>query len=147
MARSLLDTNVLVYFYDHNSPQKQSRARALVGRLAALKSGFISAQSLAEFANSTMRKLRPPFTPSEVLAEANLLVEALQVLPLTSDVVIEAVGAVRDHQLSYYDAQIWACARLNQVPVVFSEDFQDGQLLEGVKFVNPFTDQFDIEAW
>jgi predicted nucleic acid-binding protein len=147
MAGTLLDTNVLVYFYDHNSPEKQSRARALIARLTALKSGFVSAQSLAEFSSSTMRKLKPPLTPAEALVEANHLVLALQVFDLTSEVVLEAVRGVRDHQLSYYDAQIWACARLNQVSTVFSEDFQDGQLLEGVQFVNPFADQFDIEVW
>ena len=38
-------------------------------------------------------------------------------------VMLEALREVRDHQLSYYDAQIWAAARLNQVPVIFSEDF------------------------
>jgi predicted nucleic acid-binding protein len=147
MARTLLDTNVLVYFYDHNTPEKQSRARALLARLTALKSGFVSAQSLAEFANSTMRRLKPPLTPAEALVEASKLALALQVFDLTSEVVLEAVRGVRDHQLSYYDAQIWACARLNQIPVVFSEDFQDGQLLEGVRFINPFTDQFEVEMW
>ncbi len=27
------------------------------------------------------------------------------------------------------------------------EDFQDGQILEGVRFVNPFAGRFDVEAW
>jgi predicted nucleic acid-binding protein len=27
---------------------------------------------------------------------------------------------------------------------VLSEDFSDGSLLEGVKFINPFTSHFDI---
>jgi predicted nucleic acid-binding protein len=46
-----------------------------------------------------------------------------------------------------YDAQIWATARLNQVPVVFSEDFRDGTTLEGVRFVNPFSSEFLLEKW
>ena len=29
----------------------------------------------------------------------------------------------------------------------FSEDFQDGQVLEGVRFVNPFSGTFDLEEW
>jgi predicted nucleic acid-binding protein len=37
--------------------------------------------------------------------------------------------------------------RLNQIPVIFSEDFQDGQVLEGVRFANPFAKSFDVEAW
>jgi predicted nucleic acid-binding protein len=37
--------------------------------------------------------------------------------------------------------------RLNQIPIVFSEDFQDGQILEGVRFADPFAGTFDVEAW
>jgi predicted nucleic acid-binding protein len=62
-------------------------------------------------------------------------------------IILEAVRGVRDHTLAYYDAQIWASARLNQIPVVFSEDFQDGLTLEGVRFINPFGDGFSIEDW
>jgi predicted nucleic acid-binding protein len=62
-------------------------------------------------------------------------------------IVLEATRGMRDHKLSYYDAQIWACARLNQVPVIFTEDFQDGQTLEGIRFVNPFAGNFVIDEW
>jgi hypothetical protein len=31
--------------------------------------------------------------------------------------------------------------------VVFSEDFSDGTVLEGVRFVNPFSEGFQIEMW
>jgi hypothetical protein len=40
-----------------------------------------------------------------------------------------------------------AAARLNQIPVVFSEDFSDGPVVEGVRFANPFCAGFRIEAW
>jgi predicted nucleic acid-binding protein len=32
---------------------------------------------------------------------------------------------------------IWAAARLNGVPRIYSEDFQHGQIIEGVKIENP----------
>ena len=66
---------------------------------------------------------------------------------LTPLIVTEAARAVRDYQLTYYDAQIWATARLNGVPVIFSEDFQTGRTLEGVRFVNPFADDFRLDEW
>ena len=62
---------------------------------------------------------------------------AFPVPPLTGPAVLEALRGVRDHGLSYYDAQIWAIARLGQVGVVLSEDFDPGAALKGVKFVNP----------
>lgn len=69
------------------------------------------------------------------------------VLNLTPPVVLEAARGVSDHVLSYYDAQIWAVARLNQIGVVFSEDFNNGSTLEGVRFVNPFAEEFAVEQW
>jgi predicted nucleic acid-binding protein len=62
-------------------------------------------------------------------------------------ILVETARGARDHDLAYYDAQIWASARLNQVTIVFSEDFSDGQVLEGVRFVNPFKPDFQLEAW
>jgi predicted nucleic acid-binding protein len=60
---------------------------------------------------------------------------------------LEAARGVHDHRLAYYDSQMWASGRLNQIPVIFSEDLQAGQILEGVHFANPFTATFDLEAW
>lgn len=69
------------------------------------------------------------------------------IFDLTPMIVMEAGRGVRDHKLSYYDAQVWATARLNQVPIVFSEDFRDGSILEGVHFINPFSPKFLLEKW
>jgi len=33
------------------------------------------------------------------------------------------------------------------VPTIFTEDFQEGQRLEGVTFVNPLVPEFDLESW
>ncbi len=62
-------------------------------------------------------------------------------------VVLEAWRGVRDHQLAYYPAQVWATARLNQVPVIFSQDYSSNTTLEGVRFVNPFAADFVLENW
>jgi predicted nucleic acid-binding protein len=45
-----------------------------------------------------------------------------------------------------YDAQIWAVARLGQVGVVLSEDFNPGAVLDGVSFTNPLEAAFDLAA-
>jgi len=36
---------------------------------------------------------------------------------------------------------------MNQIPLVLSEDFGEGVIIEGVRFVNPFGSNFDMEAW
>ena len=59
-------------------------------------------------------------------------------LPLTGAIVREAARGVAEYQLSYWDAQIWACARLNQVQVILTEDLPGREYLEGVRYRNPF---------
>ena len=54
---------------------------------------------------------------------------------------------VRDHAMGFWDAQIWAAARLNQIGLVLSEDLQDRAVVEGVRFVNPFVDGFRLQDW
>ena len=147
MADILLDTNILIYYHDVRSPEKQGQARLVLEHLMKNKSGCVSVQNLAEFVSVALRKLKPPLTPSEVLVEINLLASSLRVIELNQNVVLEAARGVRDYQLSYYDAQIWAAARLNQIPVIFSEDFQDGQVIETVRFANPFGLNFNINEW
>jgi predicted nucleic acid-binding protein len=147
MPLILVDTNVLVYFYDQNSTKKQKEAGLVLERLHETGQGRLSVQTVAELVNAALRKLDPPLTPSQALEQTSLFASAWQILDLTPQIVLEAARGVRDHHLSYSDAQIWAAARLNQIPVIFSEDFQDGQILEGVRFVNPFKREFDLAKW
>ena len=147
MPPVLVDTNVMVYFYDNNTPKKQKRAELVLNRLREAGLGRLSTQNLAEFVNAAMRKLDPPMTAVRAFNQAALFAATCPIFNLTPQIVLEAARGVRDHKLAYYDAQIWAAARLNQIPVVFSEDFQDGQTLEGVRFANPFLPTFDLEAW
>jgi predicted nucleic acid-binding protein len=86
-------------------------------------------------------------TRAQALDQVNLFIRMWPVFNLTPMIVIKAGRGPPDHGLAYYDAQIWAAARLNQVPVIFSEEFSDGQTLERVRFVNPFGDTFRLEDW
>ncbi len=84
---------------------------------------------------------------SEAAQQVESLMRAYPVFELTPLIVLEAVKGAGSIGLAYYDAQIWATARLNQVAIVFSEDFSDGQALEGVRFINPFAESFHLEDW
>jgi predicted nucleic acid-binding protein len=146
-ARIFVDTNVLVYAYDRSEPERQHLAFTLLDRLAITKVGIISTQVLAEFFVSVTRKIAAPLSAGDAYQRVSNYLQSWTVLDMTGMVVLEAIRGVRDHQLSFWDAQIWAAAKLNQVPVVFSEDFSDGQVIEGVRFVNPFARDFQLEEW
>jgi len=147
MTAILIDTNILVYSFDLAEPQKKAIARDLLTQLQLYQQGHLSIQCVAEFFNVVSRGILPKMTKEDASAQVEFFLHSFPVYPLTSAIVREAVRGVREHQLSYFDAQLWACAKLNQVPFVFSEDFQDGQTLEGIRFVNPFAQTFQLEKW
>ena len=147
MTRILIDTNVLVYIFDTRDQSRQDQAALVLRHLEITNQGQLSAQCLAEFFNATTRGIRPFLPRSEAFLHVQRWMSAYPVFPLTDSIVLEAARGSRDYNLAYYDAQIWAAARLNQITVIFSEDFQDGEILENVRFINPFAPQFKLDQW
>lgn len=147
MGPILIDSNVLIYAYDVRDEPRQEHALSVVNALGSMGNGRLSAQCLSEFFSRTTRRPSPLLTVPAAARQTALLSTTFTVYPVTPQVVLEAVRGVRDHQFSFWDAQIWAAARLNQVPVVFSEDFSSGAIIEGVRFVNPFFADFVLQDW
>lgn len=147
MTVVLLDTNVLVYAFDRAEPEKRARAMKIILDLQVNSLGCLSTQCLSEFFNAVTRGAEPKLPIGEALQYVQDYLLAFPTHLLTPSIVLLAARGVRDHSLSFYDAQIWACALSNDVPVIFSEDFQDGQVIEGIRFVNPFVEKFELEKW
>ncbi len=145
--RVLVDTNVLVYAYDRSEPEKQKRALEVLDCLAVSGAGVISTQVLSEFFVAVTRKIAVPLSVSDAYDRVQNYLQSWTVIDLTGMVVMEAARGVCDHQFNFWDAQIWAAALLNQIPVVFSEDFNIGQVTEGIRFVNPFAGDFQLDDW
>jgi len=138
MDEVLVDTNILVYAYQPAEIAKYSRAVDVVETLTQNARGRLSAQVLAEFVNATTRKKEPLLSFDDAHRVVMLFIRSFVVLAVTEFVILEALRGARDHQMSYYDAQIWATAKLHQIPTILTEDFTDGRVIEGVRFVNPF---------
>jgi predicted nucleic acid-binding protein len=80
----------------------------------------------------------------DALLEVERLARVCRVLDLTPAAVLDGCRACNDYQISFWDAMIWAVARANGVDVVLSEDFDHDRVLEGVRFLNPFVEAFDM---
>lgn len=145
--RVFVDTNVLVYAYDRSEPQKQARALEVLDDLVQRGVGLLSAQVLAEFYVTITRKLAAPLTPQQAYERLKNYLYAWPVAEMSGLIVLEAARGVRDHQLNFWDAQVWSVARLNQCQIVLSEDFNTGTVIEGVRFINPFEPTFVLADW
>jgi predicted nucleic acid-binding protein len=144
LAAFLVDTNVLAYAYDPRDPDRQARAAACLRSLGANGQGALSVQVLGEFFWVATRRLDPPLTAEEAERSITNYVRSWPVYPITSQAVLEAVRAVRQHQFAYWDALIWATAKLNGVLSVLTEDRPSSSLIEGVRFINPLDQEFDL---
>lgn len=142
----LVDTNILLYAYDLGEPEKQSQAVAVLDHLATLRLGVLTPQVLAEFFVNATRKLERPLTVEEVYDRIQNYLLSWEILDLSGSIILEAVRGVRTYQMAYWDAQIWASARLHQIPLIFTEDFNVGAVIEGVRFVNPFEEGFNLDT-
>jgi predicted nucleic acid-binding protein len=146
MPPILIDTNVLVYAFDYRSKTRQAQAISVLDTLGKMGIGRLSVQCLSEFFNATCNKIKI-LTLEEAYEQIQMLAQGFITYSLTSSIVIEAVRGVRDYQLSFWDSQLWASAKLNQIPTIFSEDFRSGSVIENVKFINPFQTDFSIDTW
>jgi predicted nucleic acid-binding protein len=137
--RALVDTNVVVYAYDIDEPRKHDLARGLLKRLSDEGRLVFSAQVFNEFGSAMMGpKRKKPLRPDEVAAILRELEATGEVVPIAALLTFRALDAMPRHGLSFWDALIWAAAAENGIPVIYTEDFQDGRNVEGVLFINPF---------
>lgn len=95
----------------------------------------------------TTQKLDPPLTHKEAYDRIQNYLFAWEILDITGSIVLEAARGVQTYMMTYWDAQIWAAARLNQVKIIFTEDFNIGAAIEGVRFINPLAEDFNLESW
>jgi predicted nucleic acid-binding protein len=135
--RVFLDTNVFVYLYDSDNPDKQARARALLERLSLSDTLFVSTQVLQEFYVTVSRKFSKQLTQEEIFLATRTL-SALPVVRVSVEMIFSAIELVRRLQLSFWDGLILQAALKSGCSLLFSEDLQHGQRIGSLRIVNPF---------
>lgn len=143
--KALIDTNILVYAYDRREPVKQSRAVEVLEVLRYSESGYLSVKTLSEFF-VVVTRIPDPLSVDEAINQLEQFCY-WPVLDLTPEIVIEAARGVRDHSFSYWDAPMWATAKIHRLDAVFSEDMSTGSVIDGVALINPLDPAFDLAAW
>ena len=147
MAAVLADTNLIVCAHDPSDPAKQAKAIEVLSHLHLSGIGRLTTQILAEFFAAATGGKKPLLTATRAAQQVENLASSWIVFDITSLIVIEAMRGVRSHKFSYWDSQLWATARLNQIPTIFTEDFITGSTIEGVRFLSPFAADFQIADW
>ena len=139
-GRFFLDTNVLVYTFDHREPAKLARARELVAE-ALRGQGMISTQIVQEFLNVARRKFEQPLSSEECRSYLDGVLEPLcEVFP-TIDLYHRGLELMDRWKYGFFDSMVLAAALAGGCRTLMSEDLQHGQVIEGLTIVNPFRHQ------
>ncbi|MDB5352499.1 MAG: hypothetical protein JWN86_3746 [Planctomycetota bacterium] len=136
---AIVDTNIVIYAYDPEDARKHQAAKSLLASLSGRGRLIFSAQVFNEFSSLTMKPRRAhPLSPLEVVEILRELAAIAEVVSITPAMTFLALDAMPRHGFSFWDALIWAAAKENGVATVYTEDFQHGRDVEGVRIVNPF---------
>ncbi len=135
--RSFFDTNVLVYLFDADSPEKQARSRQLLAEEVMLGRAGLSTQVLQEFYVAVTRKLAVPLDPDTASRAVHDLAE-LPLVQVDRELIFRAMSRCRDGTFSFWDALIVEAALVWGAEVLYSEDLQHGRQVEHLRIENPF---------
>jgi predicted nucleic acid-binding protein len=128
-----LDTNVVVYLYSNDEPEKKATAMALFEQTSPI----ISTQVLSELANTLRRKFNLSY---EVIGETIQEVQnACVVVPVLPETIVQALIFAKKYQYAYYDSLILASALAADCDTLFTEDLHHEQIVEKALIIrNPF---------
>ena len=129
--KPFFDTNVLVYAFLSTDP-RHGTARTL-----AAGGGVFSVQVANEFVDVARRKMRWEWEDVVAMLAAFRAWFGTPV-PLTHETHVLAVEVARRHGLRIYDGLILSAAKQAGCRILYTEDLQDGQTIEGVLVRNPF---------
>lgn len=131
LAGVFFDTSVLVYMLAEADPRTE-KADSLLS-----EGGVISVQILNEFTNVARRKYAMDWDEIEAaLADIKALCDPI--LPITFEDHRSALWIARRYGYRIYDAMLIAAASGAGCQILYSEDMQHGQKIEGLTIVNPF---------
>jgi predicted nucleic acid-binding protein len=130
-GKVFFDTNILLYLLSADAAKADRAEELLAG------GGIVSVQVLNEFAAVAARKLAMSYGEiRDALAPIRTICE---VEPLSIELHDRAVGIAERYGFSIYDATIVAAALSAGCETLYSEDLQDGQVIETLTIRNPFS--------
>lgn len=132
-AKMFIDTNVLIYAYFYDTPEKT----ALANRVIQGTQVYLSTQVLLEFSNITRKKYGRSW--QEISKAIEELTANFNIYVNTQNTILLATQIAERYGFSIFDSLIVAAALESDCTILYSEDLQHQQMIEGkLQVVNPF---------
>jgi predicted nucleic acid-binding protein len=140
VQRVFVDSNIWLYRFiinphDYNAREKQQIAIQITSQ----QNLIISTQVVNEVCSNLIRKAKFNNSQIESLIEDFSL--GCEIAPVSLTTVQYAVKLRNRYLLSFWDSAIVASAVLANISILYSEDMQDGLIIENnLQIINPFRD-------
>ena len=136
-----LDTNIFVCALLASEPRKKLRAVQLLEQALASHAGCVSYQVIQEFANVGLRKFAQCFSVHECKQFIDAAMQPLNRVASSPELFEAALNLHDETRYSFYDCLVIAAALQAGANVLYTEDLQHKQLIDGrLRIVNPFLD-------
>jgi len=133
-----IDTSIIIYSFDNDTPLKKSIAVELIKLALMRQAGCISYQVTQETLYVLIRKFQQKLTTDDVKIFLQEVLSPLQLINPSRVLFESAIGVQSRWKFSFYDSLIIAAALERNCNILYSEDLQHGQKIEGLEIVNPF---------
>lgn len=140
MSGDFLDSNVLIYLLEGSAPRKRAVAAGVVKTALETGSAVISYQVVQETLSLLTGKFSTVTSPGATTRFFDEVLAPLWSVMPSGHLYRRALDVQSRYGFHFYDSLIVAAALEAGCDRLLSEDFQDGQRIEGLTVVNPFRD-------
>jgi predicted nucleic acid-binding protein len=131
--RVFIDTNILIYFISDDLKKKIKAKEILFSECEPV----LSSQVINEFVNACL--IKNLLKLDRVISLSAKFMDALEFALIKEATIKKALQIQKAHNYSYWDCLIIASALENNCSTLYTEDMQDGHVIENrLKIVNPF---------
>jgi predicted nucleic acid-binding protein len=136
ISKIFFDSNILLYSVDTKDPEKQEKARSVISQAGKQGNGVISTQVLQEYIAVDIKKFRRDYLIVKQLCRE--WQRSFEVILIRPDIIEDAIEVSSIYQFSFWDSLIVSSALAARCGILMTEDLQDGQVIQGLKIMNPF---------
>jgi predicted nucleic acid-binding protein len=131
---AFLDTNIWIYMYSEKEPAKRAAAYHVLNQHNCIS----SLQIFNEASNVWTKKFG--WNGENVKNHLhNIELVCDDILTIGKNTIYKALSLKDTYKFSYFDSVMLASALEGHCSVIYTEDMNDGQLIEGcLRIVNPF---------
>ena len=137
-AEYFIDTNLFIYQLEASEERKAATADRIIRKGIETRNACISFQVVQECLNIALRKAEIPLSSDEAKQYLENVLAPLFRVPASLSLYRRVLDLQTRYRYGFYDSLIIAAALDAGCTLLYSEDLQDGQRIEGLTIRNPF---------